>query len=259
MRIAYPYTYTEDIIPPRCRKMRPVAFNGVLHCTIPEITAEEAPVAIVRQKCSIYSELRWRWYKCKLWLDRGAFRADTRDGPYPAFDPSQWPFAPNASWWNGQEAAVKGLRRHFRQFVIIDDQPHRSAFEPVYKVMTFGLGHNHGGTALMSELCGYNPNIPWDRYFPLSQREAAIAEATRIAAARGDTDDLPIRPHNDFDILIPEAIRAKPKRDYGGKGDAFINRVERMIEKSDSTIEAGLGALLILSKDLSPATTNSTF
>lgn len=42
MKITLPYTYTEDVVPPRCRKPRPQEFADKITLTIREVSAAMA-------------------------------------------------------------------------------------------------------------------------------------------------------------------------------------------------------------------------
>jgi hypothetical protein len=79
-----------------------------------------------------------------------------------------------------------------------------------------------------------------------------IAEATRVALARGDTKALPILTRQDvdrFEVLIPAAVRLHPAREHG-RGDQFLNEVERLIEKAPDASVAGFALMAILAKKL---------
>lgn len=121
--------------------------------------------------------------------------------------------------------------------------------EPMYCICTFGLGHNHASTCL-SVQNGYNPNIQYTRYFNALQKDAAVAEAKRIALARGDTDSVDKIPSHwdDIKVLAPECVTRNPAADYGGQGDSFINSVEAAINDSGSMAESAALSIAILGK-----------
>jgi hypothetical protein len=76
--------------------------------------------------------------------------------------------------------------------------------EPVYYGMTFGMGGNHGGTALLlggiSEAHRCSGSV-----FNLTQRSEAISRAEKIAIDRGDTKSLPIVKLMGLDVEIHDA------------------------------------------------------
>ena len=49
MKVAIPYEYTEEAIPPRCRKPRRVRMKDTMTVTIHELSGDDAPVAIVQR------------------------------------------------------------------------------------------------------------------------------------------------------------------------------------------------------------------
>ena len=78
------------------------------------------------------------------------------------------------------------------QFVFFDNIWWIETDPPVYNYNTFGLGHNHGGTGFF---IGYVDIKSLDKYarkfyFKPEQREKAIQTVIKVAAERGDTNDV---------------------------------------------------------------------
>lgn len=114
--------------------------------------------------------------------------------------------------------------------------------EPMYEIVTFGLGHNHGGTGFFIQYC-YNPNISNKNYFNALEREKAIAYGKKVAADRGDTDSIDrMGKYDIIEVLMPEMIHRNPQKDHGD-GDPFINSLKNMISGTESSAEAGLLAI----------------
>jgi len=130
--------------------------------------------------------------------------------------------------------------------VLEDGAVWSSTGEPRYVIQTFGLGNNHGGTAVFIAQ-HYNGNIPSKRYFRADQREAAMAAAEVIAARRGDTRDVPMRSPGTIDVLMPQMVRLNPASDHG-EGDPFINQLEAATEHAGSITGAGFGVLAVLAR-----------
>lgn len=80
--------------------------------------------------------------------------------------------------------------------VLIDGEVWATDQEPGYYVTTFGMGGNHGGTALFADSLGRhqtNPadgSAPSDSIFRASELEAAKAKAIEVAMDRGDTESV---------------------------------------------------------------------
>jgi len=97
--------------------------------------------------------------------------------------------------------------------------------EPRYVSMTFGLGRNHGGTALMLDSY-YNGNIARHAYFRADQLTDAIKYTGYVATRRGDTNYLPIVPHNEIEVLIPEALQLEKNDLSCLNGEKTLDRQE---------------------------------
>lgn len=256
MQVQALFSYTENVIPPRCRKARQIRKNdGVVQIEIPEVTGEEAPVAIrssghFMSRQDVSFSVDYRWFNGCLWT------ADNLDGAEPrrrscGHDDENWPawkeeidvrgeygnsnheygYSDQRSMSKSEiEAAIRELQA---KHLIIDGIAHRKAGEPRYVAMTFGLGRNHGGTALVIDAM-YNSNLSRSSYFNLLHREEAIALATKFAQERGDDESLPIVPHGpDWEILIPKAIQVKsgdPEKDdtAGGGTSTELEKAEAL-------------------------------
>lgn len=74
-----------------------------------------------------------------------------------------------------------------RSYVIIDGQTWARTAEPVYKVMTFGLGSNHGGTSLsIDDAPDPQYGIADESLFPADRYNDALEHALNVAENRGD-------------------------------------------------------------------------
>jgi hypothetical protein len=248
VKVTVPFEYVEVVVPKRCRKPRRVRFEGKMTVTIREVTSREAPVAIVAHSC-LYGVEAFRWYDRRLWVARDQWsRRREPDGVYSycELDPERAAM----SWYDPLRVQRRNVRRWARDRLFVDGVLHRRCGEPRYVVLTFGLGGNHGGTALMDDL-SYNSNIGRSRYYPVTRRAGAVAEAERMAMARGDTKSVPIRPHSEFVVLIPEAVRLDPAREHGD-GDPFLNKLYGVTEAAggDAAL-AGFMAIGVLAGELS--------
>lgn len=226
MELTVNYSYVEQIIPPRCRKPRPQRFeDGVVVLTIREATADQAPVAIVGREKDYHSDdylepVVYRWFEGRLWTDCDVSNCSRRRASnYPALGPSLNLVKDSAVLSNtalgiyvcareGKQGIADYLQACANDLLIIDGQLHRPAGEPMYLVMTFGMGRNHGGTALMTDDF-LNPNIRVEAYFSLLELEQATEYALKIASERGDTEKVSTESGYKFEVLIPAAIQWK--------------------------------------------------
>ena len=142
------------------------------------------------------------------------------------------------------EECKANIRRKAEKYIIFDRKVWRSCGEPMYVVTTYGLGHNHGGTGFLIDNC-YNPNISSKNYFNALEREQAITYGKQVALNRGDTDSVKkIGEFSNIEVLMPEMVRRNPEREHGD-GDPFINSLESMIEKTESSTEAAFLAMIM--------------
>ena len=271
MKLTLPYTYVEDVIPPRCRKPRPPESKDEITLTVREVTSTEAPIAIIQhtdgwrdnmespnaegRRASdgsvwVKFDVVYRWYKDQLYVHDRIQRSCNTPHEYQtveqfAKDPYPYRLNRNASPYYLRMCTKAGMRQCLmswaRSLLFIDGERWVRASEPRYVIMTFGLGHNHGGSALMTDT-HYNSNISKDRYYRIDQFEAAMKEFERIALARGDNQSVPSTHHDTFEILIPEAVRCRPAKE-AGSGDPFINRVEAITSSGAPPLIAGLAIM----------------
>lgn len=115
-------------------------------------------------------------------------------------------------------------------YVFYNGAVYTTTGEPRYQINTFGLGNNHGGTAMFVVL-SYNSNIGRDCYFNALQYDQACQAADAIAKGRGDTKSIPVRPCNTIEVYIPEAVTCSPQAEHG-EGDPFINSIEAAVQSA---------------------------
>lgn len=261
MKFKVLFSYSTSVVPPRCRKPRTVVHHdGVAEVEILEIDQVTAPVGI-RLKSKqwvnkgagenpdhVDTSIDYRWFGGELWTNcrmfnctRSSHTSRQNDWAYerpPAVvdlrsdngcRASHYRLHLELSPFTPREKVEEYLKRWASGWLIIKGKSGMWApsGEPRYVVMTFGLGCNHGGTALMLD-SSYNSNISKDSYYSALQRTDAIAAATATAKSRGDLKSLPIKPQGSIQVLIPEAVRCKPQEE-AGEGDPFINNAETII------------------------------
>lgn len=222
MKLDFTYQYTATIIPPRCRKARQVWKQRTQTLTFREITSAEAPVAIIERHpggvaddggmSEVVNE--FRWYGNRLWVKNSFQRgcgmeyenqtADQfRDDPYPhtLAMPSY-----DSRRYQSRKDRELGFRKWAKSILFIDGIRYEHTEEPRYYIRTFGLGYNHGGTALFA-----GNRETGKHTYRIDQFEEAAAEATRTALERGDDKSLPFTEGaTRYEIMIPQALRSRP-------------------------------------------------
>lgn len=269
MKVTILFSYTESVIPPRCRKPRlQTRHDGKFEVEIREIPHTEAPVALVVQTkdrsklngSEGTASVPYRWAFGTLWTNcrtrngaRSSFTCGVQDWLYRRPTPVMDLRSDRCGRANGYRYELYLREQDSKQdnqeqivawaqnLLILKGLPGiwSTAPEPRYVVMTFGLGSNHGGTALMLDE-HYNSNISKDRYFNALEYDKAKAEATRVAKKRGDTKSLPLSTaHGKIKVLLPEAIRCNPQIE-AGDGDPFLNKLNGITDNVANPMLAGL-------------------
>lgn len=128
------------------------------------------------------------------------------------------------------------------KLLIIDGEVWGEGDEPLYQTVCFGMGSNHGGTALMVST-GAGQQGPRDTcFFPADALQDAIEYTERTATNRGDSNNLPIKPHEIITVHVPEAVTVRnPNYGHGYKLDEMspqdlLTKIEetRLVSDSDA-------------------------
>lgn len=240
MKIKKVIAFREGYLPtPRHRKLRYRDVQEEVEIDVKEITEKNAPVAL-----RVYSwdgtTKDYKYYNGKLWTKvLWQDKHTGKEGLLPK-KKLQWYIRGVYDYWNySKEDVINSYIEDAKRYLIIDGVVYEITGEPRYICMTFGLGHNHGGTSLMVSNW-YNPNISKDRYFNALEREKAIEYTKNIALRRGDTKDIDrIGESYNIEVLIPEVIKCNPQKEHG-EGDSFLNELNAITESTSSATEAGL-------------------
>ncbi|MEG1926619.1 MAG: hypothetical protein RR415_12835 [Ruthenibacterium sp.] len=260
MKIKTNIQYQETYLPPRCRIQRYRMASKMVTTTIKEASYADAPIAISYQDClngnhisedgtfpsgvvadiektEMWYELRWYnnhlyqrvFADTKLCNARGAWPVQAMRNYYANYNRCGSPLT--------CANATRHLRQELRSLLLLDGDIWKQCGEPVYVIATFGLGHNHASTDLMTHkyFRGYT-----SEYFNALEREEAIAECKRVALARGDTNSIDhIGKFWMIAVLMPEAVQAPPHVRHQ-LDDGFAAQAEAIIRASGSAAEAGL-------------------
>lgn len=229
--------------------------TGNISLSIPSVSSDEAPVAfrLTDYSHTEYKQTEIRFWQGKLWKqhtdwDRSGEKAvRVKDfGPDYLADHLLHPGLP---WGHSRsrELCVKKYRKEAERYILIDGYIWERAGEPRYVVNTFGLGHNHGGTALFVEEF-YNSNIANTNYFSALDGDAAVAYANKVAERRGDTNDVG-KFHKMIEVLIPEAVTIRPLQEHG-EGDPFMNKINAITEAAPDSTTAGLLAIMATAQEI---------
>lgn len=203
MELNLKYKYTEEVIPPRCRKPRNQEMVGDISITIPEMTLENFPVAfIVTSKVleDKAEENRIDLSNGKLYVkaDRWSVAELQENCIVTRYD------------YKTQDVAEQKIRDDYDRFRIFNGEVWEETTEPVYTINTFGFGGNHGGTAVMLDhFSNYRQGYSLAVY-RADEFDEVIQRGLMVAEDRGDTESIEnIKNTKDFyyiEVLMPEAI-----------------------------------------------------
>lgn len=191
-------TYSPMVIPPRCRKPRPMPETFTHLIQVPSYTADEAPVAALvplwesHANGDVVHEIRT--------VDGKLYRRSHQAPPSAEINV-------DARWANHRQEAAEAAEGDLEGRILIDGEVWRATSEPVYRIMTFGMGHNHGGTSVA-------PYIPWNGedldqsgYVSALEYDEAVEAAVKVAIHRGDDKSVDrLRDCSRIEVLIPEVF-----------------------------------------------------
>ena len=252
MKVQAKITYEEAYIPPRCRKVRYKECDDVFNTSIKEANLSEASLAfednsfqgkgkIYEHKGKLYAKVDDSYFLSDM-KERGMTEIDT---PLKAL---KYRLEENGARLTSydrkyegkntsKEAVKRQVRKSLERYLIIDGELYEKVNEPRYCVVTFGLGHNHGGTGLFCEY-HYNPNIPKQNYFPANKGKEALEYFKSVALGRGDTES--VGAYDDFIVCHrPDLVKLNPQKQHNS-GNKVLNEMEDIIKHSENTMEAGL-------------------
>lgn len=250
MKIKTWIKYEESYLPPRCRKLRYKECEEYIDVNLKEITVSDVKLAFEDNSYSGKGKIYF--YKGKLWsrVKSGWIVCNPKEyGLNTPLDELVWGNANCSKFfffsWDREERGIDTSRANvikiaksaIRNYVLIDGELYEISAEPRYCINTFGLGHNHGGTGMFVDY-NYNPNIRKDNYFSALDGDAAVEYANKVAARRGDTNDV-----GKFEKMIvvhmPELVKVKPQKQHG-KGNKIINDMNDIIDSANDPFLAGL-------------------
>lgn len=251
MKIRTWIKYEESFIPPRCRKPRYKACEEFVDILLKEVSMSSLQLAFEVKTYEGTEQIFC--YQEKLW-SAGTVRdicagGEEEHGYHTALEALCWWREHGSHYFfdefdrihygraTDRESVVQKAQEDMDQYLLVDGKLFCRAREPRYCIYTFGLGHNHGGTALSVD-DHYNENISKDRYFSALQGEEAVAEANRIAAARGDTDNVG-KFSADIKVFMPELVTVNPKTQHGD-GPPLLNSLDEITSAAPDALTAGL-------------------
>ena len=249
MKIKLWTKYNVGYLPPRCRKLRYREEEEYIDVEVKEIMAIELESAF-DTGIMIYS------YNDKLWRQATErdIHCENEKSPMTALEALVYVgvkcstyfgkykgYCGDESTREQREDVLARAEADMSRYIIVDGVLYKQTYEPMYYVITFGLGHNHAGigTSLSITQC-YNDNISKDNYFNALEYDKAVERALSIAIARGDTDSVSyIKTKKPIRVFDEKFVTRNPQAEHGN-GNEFLSSLEAITEASSSASEAGL-------------------
>lgn len=248
MKIKVPFSYTAQVVKPKCRNNTPVLIQDSITVNIKEF--DTLPVALRALGTDYLWDNKSLWivnYKRYIENNKPMFfevKASTVKENTENYGKNyEWSKSGAEApffdfWWDAKLAledgkvvstkdeaiksnktyvsdnkdeVVKKIKEIANNMVFINGIVYEKADEPRYYSITFGLGNNHGSTSL-SISNHFNPNIDMHSYFTALQYEEAKKFAIDVATCRGDTNCISRIGEDKIEVLIPDAVKLKIKK-----------------------------------------------
>ena len=246
--------YEESYLPPRCRKLRYRECEEHVALTLPEASMSDLRLAFEDSsyegagKIYSYSGDLWRLATKQDCFCSSFFNKETEKETTPLDNlvntmnrcSCHFLFAYDREVYGvdtSRAGAIKKAKDSLSPFLLVDGELYIRTAEPRYCIYTFGLGHNHGGSALSVDY-HYNTNISQDRYFSALRGDEAVVEAARIALDRGDTESV-ARLKAEITVYAPDLVKINPQKQHG-EGNPVLNKLEAITEAAPDALTAGL-------------------
>ena len=245
MKIQVPFSYTAQVVKPKCRNNTPVLIQDSITVNIKEF--DTLPVALRALGTDYLWDNKSLWtinyndsiHDRRVTVEANIVKENTENyGKNYKWSRSgtEAPFF--SFWWdaklalqNGEvvltkdeaiksnktyvsdnkDEVVKKIKEIANNMVFINGIVYEKADEPRYYSITFGMGNNHASTSL-SISNHFNSNICMHSYFTALQYEEAKKYAIDVATCRGDTNCIPRIGEDKIEVLIPDAVKLKIKK-----------------------------------------------
>lgn len=136
MDIKIDFDFTIDFIPPRCRNARPTTFTSDMAVTVPEVTADQAPVGMRTDKTE------YRFFGGRLWVKREGWVRDGKSIDMIARTDAFPEEVHRIAGFVSEREAKQNLAAEYADLLIIDGWVYEAKPEPTYSYITLGLDLN---------------------------------------------------------------------------------------------------------------------
>lgn len=204
MKVETTIKYYVSYVPPRCRKPRYNEVTEVVTHNLRETTLDKVELAfsidyadkynIYLYNNKLYTPVKFR---PNMWSDEGLTNALEElvwvhlncSGYFSKA--KNWSATPldDYSWYETKADIIKRIKSDLGNLLVIDGVLYERCYFPYYQICTFGLGGNHGGTALMPQFAKRIKKVLKDDWcYSPYEFDRANKKVIEVATNRRDTD-----------------------------------------------------------------------
>ncbi|NJL10780.1 MAG: hypothetical protein HC908_13125 [Calothrix sp. SM1_7_51] len=238
-QVTWKFTYTENIVPSRCRKPRPEKFQGQYRVEIPDLTDNEAPVAIIEIDRNAAPEKlggerrtrirKYRWYNNQLWCNH----------QIEYFHDIE--FEPIQSEITGCDSCEESLAEHqekARQWAkskILVDEIVYQALRREPRLLVNRDYYDGKFYVSLERHFDYNVSrFKKSDFYRLDKIKQAVAECYKwVSHFERDNEDVELLIPYSFKVLIPGAIQLNPEADQAvADEEKYQTNLQKLISEA---------------------------
>ena len=117
---------------------------------------------------------------------------------------------------NNWRETSDGIQNELNNYLFVDGVLYKKTGEPYYKIQTFGLGNNHGGTGFFIEKNTIDSETTHlsDYCYPANEYKNAFTCFEKTAKERGDTNSLGCYTDDYIEVLNPKCVNLKRLEEF---------------------------------------------
>lgn len=250
------FSYTESIVPPRCRKARDQRFHdGEMVVDVREVSPEEAPVALIHTHHDFdgtpLQPAEYRWFEGQFWVNQSVeFRFGEPNGkPLPGLVDARdsGEHAHGAGRYVNKRVMVEYFQSVASSYIVILADRWEPVAEPRYYVDDSGT---YGTYITVTH--SFKQHGQRERFFSLKQYVDAKALADRMNRER-EREEVDATPSDRFQILSPDTLRVNEQEQVEitvfGLRDAALSHDKKRAEHHLMEVRIRVPKDVIDSKD----------
>lgn len=224
MKIETTIKYYEGYIPPKCRKTRFKEITETILLNLREVDVNALKLAFK----DLSHEIEGYYYKGKIYSKVKHYIGNESDNECETI-------LSNLIWWRKissiyfarcksymfnknyddysnyetREEIIARAKKDMQRYILVNGELYEKTELPCYRIITFGLGHNHGGTGLL--VCYNKKPQTWikrkeNRGYCFSALDFNNAYQKAVAVANGRGDNLSIQYFKQYIIVYMQEL-----------------------------------------------------